>query len=658
MFNRLAVVLVILALMVAHTHAAEPLRPSWTCIPEDTPLLIRAPSIAAFFEAVQARTKLGQVVFSSTRLEQVWSLVKEKAGDEWEYLVKELAKIGLKPDDFRVMLNGEVGTAIVAEPRDGRPPLVVSLAWFEPGEETGARLLEAMQKSIEEQRDSRDPTVRVDIDLAGHSVMQLTTPEFRLDVDENDLDAAPDPKKTSKAEMKAWRERRAEQAKHIPTGQSNVLVTRVGGRILTATTLSSLPADEQKKLSDPNEKIDLNAVAGLEELKGIFARFLAAHSESGERPTLRILQTPGLAGALPAGLPLLEVIGDPRPLWKLVPQDESPASRLFRAFAVEQIGPLAIRLSLERTELHGAFFLSAPAPRKGIVALLDQMPLQPEPPAWVPLDVIDYTQASFHFGKAYAAIKELVIGEMGDSARQGIEFLELQVKNTLQTDLESLLGSLGQQLVSLTFSPQQKRVEAHNITLPLDRISLVAQIKDEAPWKRVLSVVQSHLPGGAVEEQGFSGVRIDQSPVEGGFFVGRGYLVLGIGPDTVEPTLAALRNPPGPEQALRSSALFRRAGELIPAQPSLLYSLTDGNRQVKSLRQMLLNLLDAASELRASPDSPKDDAELPDVATIEKLRTFLPSEQEFEGALGVSVTEATVTDHGLIIREVLDLPAP
>ena len=88
-------------------------------------------------------------------------------------------------------------------------------------------------------------------------------------------------------------------------------------------------------------------------------------------------------------------------------------------------------------------------------------------------------------------------------------------------------------------------------------------MKDEAPWKRLIQLAAGFaaLTEGMVtpaEEQGFVGLRIDvEDMFTGGVFVGHGYMVLGLGPDVIEPLLSAVRSPL--EGAGRSPQ--RRTGE-------------------------------------------------------------------------------------------------
>ena len=155
-------------------------------------------------------------------------------------------------------------------------------------------------------------------------------------------------------------------------------------------------------------------------------------------------------------------------------------------------------------------------------------------------------------------------------------------------------------------------------------------------------------------------------------FVGRGYLLLGIGPDVVEPLMATLRNPPQGEAALRSSPLLTRAAALLPPEAGIVYHVTDYNRSIKSLRQTVVSLLETAlaqmgSQSLIAPAPGADDqpaeseaaekAELERTkALLEKIKGLLPTDDELEGVLGVGVGQAVVNQHGLLYRSAIELP--
>ena len=67
--------------------------------------------------------------------------------------------------------------------------------------------------------------------------------------------------------------------------------------------------------------------------------------------------------------------GDLRPLLKLADLDSSgEAAKVIDGLGIDSLGALAMRSVLDGTIMRSGFFLAAPAPREGLLALLDQPP--------------------------------------------------------------------------------------------------------------------------------------------------------------------------------------------------------------------------------------------------------------------------------------------
>jgi hypothetical protein len=167
----------------------------------------------------------------------------------------------------------------------------------------------------------------------------------------------------------------------------------------------------------------------------------------------------------------------------------------------------------------------------------------------------------------------------------------------------------------------------------------------------------------SAEEQGFNGFRLEQGPLEAGLFIGRGYLVLGIGSEVTESLLSVLRNPPTGEAALRTSGLVERAAALMPSPPGLFYQLGDAGANVKTTKRAIEQLIDLPLVRRAQlaqlPGGPGGGDDLAAAqALVAKLKALLPSDDELQGVLGVSVTQAAVSSHGLQLQSAIELPAP
>jgi hypothetical protein len=649
-------------LLATGASAADDVKPSWTCLPEQTVLVVRVPGAMPFIEALRRETKLGSVMLNPQRLERIKQIAQNDE-DDWEKMVKELAKYHLRVEDLQHLFAGEVGMGIVAQAREGNPPVLMNLYWAEPSEDLASRVFEALDQIIDEQKEDPFPIRRTDVELAGHKVVQLVIPQTSAE----DIDAEMPPldrTKSTPEERKAWREqriKRLEEAKKVEVDQVHVFLARIGNRLLMAHTWSGLAAPTEKAEGAP--PVDLSAATGREEATGIFARFLAEHANSDGGSTVRLLATPGLSTALPGGLPLVEVIGDPRPAMKLLNTEKNAqVNRVLQALALDKLGPLAYRISLDKNMLRSGLFVSAPAPRTGILALLDQKPLGGEPPDWAPTQLVSFMQFSFELGAAYTAIKKICTDEFGDTLASTFSLIELQTNTYFDTDAATLLSSLGHEHSILTLPPQKARKAAAAEKADDDeaadeasgRMALVWQVKDEALWKKIIPTVAGLTGSSVIEEQGFTGVRFDQAGYEGGVFLGSGHVMLGAGPDVVESVLAILRKPPSGEAALRASPLGRRAATLLPPEPSLGFQFTDLSQYVTLWRQSIDSSLATAKAHVKLGDAGADTTD----ALLDKFKDLVPTEAELEGVLGVGAAQTVVGDHGVTRQSISELPAP
>lgn len=673
----------VLALLLAFAPAsAADLAPSWTALPDETVGMLRIPGGEAFLDALRRQTKLGAVVLSQDRIERVVQIIRERSQKELEELREALGRVDLKPDDWQGLFRGDLGLAVVLEPRADRAPLVVLLGWLEPGEELAPRLLTALQSALEDAADEEFAPRRQDSELAGHKVLQLDIPVPGITAPQlPDLDDDDDNSNEKLQQQIDKFKDRLNDAKQAVTDHVHVFVSRLGGRIVFASTVPQSSGEVKGKTDAEREAIDWDALTGLDQATAVFGRFLAAHDVSASGGIRRLFETPGLESSLPGGTALLELLVDPRPLIQLADLAKNPkVKQVLEAVGVAGLGPLAVRISLDGIALRSGAFLSMPAPRPGLLTLFDQAKLDPEPPAWVPASAAGYQQFSFDLGKAYQQVKDLVIEQSAGAARQSFDQLETTVKAFLQVDFSDVLSSLGQQHTAVSFLPKIGEVAPANngeqaVTPQLVQpVGIVWKLGNEQVWKQILQLIGRFAQGGAagglqaVEEQGFSGYRMQQGNNQMGLFVGNGYLVLGVGSDVSESLLSVLRSPPEGEAAMRSSGLVERGRALIPPQPCLSYQLSDAGASVKVTRQLLNSLLEAPLSVKLNaPPAGGIGAGLAGLAAqpsaeqkelIEKLKSLLPNDAELEGVMGVSIGQTVVTDDGLAIQSAVELPAP
>jgi len=682
--------------------AAEP-PPSWRLVPEETMLLARVPSGSEFIDALRRQTKFGTTILSRERIEKLIALQSDD-GEEGakDFMSQVLGQIDLRGEDYVQLLEGELGAALVVLPDAKHGPQLVGLGWLEPRGGLAEKLVTAIQKTIDEQRDDAHPVRRVDLDLAGHTVTHLSIPLLTSDVQEPHPDFQPNAELTAEniRQQQAKRAEMLKNVKKIEIGRANVFFTRANNRLLLCGTLPrfsvSVWADDGEPEDEPGSdedsdaeqatfeftaswnarNDDLDELSGVEAATGVFARFLEAHGSQGGDTAPPILAAPGLEAALPTGIPLMEIVGDLGRVLKLAETPGDPTvSAVFQALGIDTLGAVAIRTVLDGTALRTGTFICAPAPRHGLLTFLDQPALPAGPPDWAPSSARAYRHVSFDLGKAYTEIRDLAVALGGDEAKQDFDSADGEIEALLQTNVAGLLSSLGQRHTFISFS--QKRAEASTaadcecggICDPLAtalsdvREGIVWQVKDEQVWMRLMRII-ADVPEAddlvmASEEQGFTGYRLKRSPLDAGFFVGRGYLVLGIGEEVTESLLAVLRTLPTGVAALRSSSLVERAKGLLAPEAGLEYQISDAGREMKDLKELLTSLLSGplpgAQVGAVSGDSR---AAHSDAALTEKLKALFPSDEDLEGSVGVSVCQTVVNGYGLVRQSVIELPAP
>jgi len=647
------VAVAVLASLVVGAARAADFRPSWECLPEQTGIVVRMPQPAAFLEAIRSRTKFGAVALSEQRLGGLWSLMLEQArsgpaGDDLEALEESLARYDLKKDDLAAALAGDLGAGFVFRRREAeQPPLVTMLLWLEPGEELATRLVAAAQKRLGEdiEKDETGTTRRIDVQMAGHDVLWMVEPVMGLDpaaLLPGDLDLDTDDEEAVEKRLAELQER-IRNAKPVKTGVTHGFLARLGGRLLVGQTLPVTAAM-------PGNAADVDADE--ERAKEVFERFLIAHDAEGRSPLADMAALPGMAAALPAGLAALDVFVDPRVLLE-ASADDAMRDRLD-AVGLGGLGPVGWRQALDGGLFRSGAFVSLPKPRGGLMRILDQDCDASEVPPFVTRDAIDISQISLDLGKAYETVKEFAVAEGGEETGNMFMAVEMQAQGWLGVEVPRLLSSLGTRHWIVSYPPRVAEALAEarrardgvaQARQVADRLAVVWRIDDEEPFARILQRLAGAVGGELQEEQGFRGVRIPDGPA---IFVGRDHLVLAVGGDSLEQTLAAIRNPPAGDSSLRESEVPKRAAEMLPLDPARMFGVSDSSRAGGSLgvlRDMVAALV-------------PEDVEEPYRDLLTGAQKLLPGVSEMEGMFGVGATTLRATDEGVSFQTVWEMPAP
>lgn len=651
---------------VAPIRAGE-LRPSWECLPADTAVMVRVPRPAGFLETLRTRTKFGAVALGSVRLERLGALAVEAWGGNGtdrgsiDDLEQKLGKVGLETTDVEAAFAGDMGYAIVVRPRgDALPPLTMALAWLEPGEKVAERMVTAFHRVIEEQADDETPPQRVDLEMAGHRVTWVAEPIMRADLGDIEIDGELDAARLAK--LREELAERAKQAPQVRAGTVHVFLTRIGGRLLAGQTLPPAP---DVRIGMQGVKVDVAATdaaagdpdrVGGDEAREIFARYLAAHAAGDDSPLADVLRAPGTGAALPAGEPLAEIVVDPRPLLAVNVGTDAAALRRLAAVGIADLGPVAMRVAFDGGCLRQGTFVTLPAPRAGLARILEQDCDAAEVPSFVTSEATDFTQISLDLAAAYRTVKEFAAAEWGEQAANMFMTAEMQAQGWLGVELEAMLANLGSRHWIITYPPQvaaaieeARRARAQTgaaAVATADRLALVWKLADDAPVIALLPKIAALAQSQVVEEQGFQGVRLPGGSAA--VFVGQGHLVLGMGGDALEKTLAGIRHPPAAAASLREGDVPRKAAELVGLGPARLFSIGDATRT----GGMLGELRDAVMAMVP------DEVEEAQRDLVVKFQALMPAADEVQGMFGVGATVVEVNDAGVALRSAWEMPAP
>jgi hypothetical protein len=234
--------------------------------------------------------------------------------------------------------------------------------------------------------------------------------------------------------------------------------------------------------------------------------------------------------------------------------------------------------------------------------------------------------------------------------------VEMQAQGWLGVELPRVLTSLGSRHWIVSYPPRvaeafaearlaRGRDGGQQARQIADRLAVIWQITEDAPFGKILQRLAGMAGGDLQEEQGFRGVRLPDGPA---VFLGQDHLVVGIGADSLERTLTAIRNPPAGESSLRESDVPRRAAELLALEPARMFGISDSSRSggtLGVLRDMMQSLVPEDVE-----ESYRD--------LLAGMQKLLPSDEEMEGMFGVGATTLRTDDNGISFQTAWEMPAP
>ena len=627
---------------------------TWKCLPSETAFAVRIPNGAAFVKELVENTKLGSVVFSEQRKQLVTQAIAQADDEDWKEMKTQLNEYGLEIDDLPKFLSGESGYAIVLDKGDDGKLVPLGVAWLEPGEDLVGRAKQIITMAIEDQEDSDQSVIRIDVELAEHKVMQLMIPDVDREYTE-EFEYPEGYENMSDAERDAaWEEayKKWEDSAEVNVSYGTVLCAAIGDRLLLAHSF--------RTGEDRNEHPDG------ERLAGVFAQLLEA-SSTGEGGFVEKYSQDELVSEVMSvdGVPCLEMVGDSASLIQLGMQaanSRETAGQINRVLGLDAMGMFALKSALNDDIWESRLSLAIGQPREGLMRLLEQESIDLAPPEWIPASAIRYGQLSFDLGQAYEIIKEVVTKEFPDQAGM-FAMADMQANGFAQASVFDILKSLGKRHVVAYFEPDLSNADSAG-TQGLETGAIVWQVTDEQIWSRILKAIAPLATSGQTaelsNEQGYSGFRVQNETMELGAFLGNGNLVLGVGSGVVETTLSSLNNPPQGKDSFRGSAVYERANDLLDLSDSVGCNVIDGARYAVSIRKALLAMLDQLESTMGMLDRSDENGDVVNQQTkfIEFAKLLMPTEDEMENILGVGVSRSDWNDDGVHLTSMQELPPP
>ncbi len=612
---------------------ADALAPGWTALPTDTIACVRVPDARGFLASLREGTALGQRVVTEERLNGFFQLFKEQNAEEWADFTADLDEVGLTPSELGELMQEPWGAGWVLAPTDARPaPRNVILFWAELDEDR----IDTLYTALDNSDDMNERATRTDLALGGADVRQYLIPETQND--EEGVSAT------------------FENA----TDATQFLITRLPGRVVVAM---APPESAGSVATARNAGGDLNwdTVLDVENVHGVFARYLDATANGGDDQGFapRLSADPGVTAATHLGrnqdepmlgevfidVPRLLTMGDSA----IERQGDPEAARQFtaaiQAMGLKDLGAFAGSVFSANRGLQVRGFLGAPAPRAGLVGMLDGTTLPTDPPAWVSKDV-NYGHLAFDLGKLWDVSLDIARQTGGPEVAQQMQMANLMAGGMLQTDIPGALRSLGtaHRFVSVTqTAPQGAAFDAPEI----QPFALVWDLANAAIVQRLMALAKQQIGSQpsvtVVDEQGFTGLRTAEEGVEGGVMLGSSNLVMGFGGGLTDRVMTSLNNPPAPADTLANSAVFQSGQDVLPYREGFFFQFSDGGRDVVAGVNQLMNGLLTTGGV--------------DPEMTQKIQALMPSDEDLIAAVGASVTQMRLEDGGIVIEAAISTPA-
>ena len=492
----------------------------WNSLPEDTIAAVNVNFSKNITDKIQNNTNLGKKVFNQQKFNQLKTIIQNHASVNPEMAagLAWLKASGFELDDIFGLFNNNMGFGILPGSAGSQKYFTV-LFWADFNDE----LINKIYKFIDDK--AGEQKKRVDIELDGEKVIHLfagkdtahvmiTRLGHRLIVTISDFDKNSKYGEFSDGDVKAL-----EDAFQKKSSNGELKIKPFQDEFVEG-------AETQ---SESSAKVAASNALG-ELLKGNTARFLMAQKGEGGEFARRLLSKPGVANARPVGDMVIEGYLDIAKAIELSGEGTSEIELL----GLNNLEGIALWSAIDGNESNTSIFVSSPAPRKGLLTLLDQPKTDALPPAWVPENVMNYSHLSFDFNILYNVIKKIASSQLGAGA---VDAQEQTANNTLkalmETDIKGLVNSFGKKIYQVNFGfEMQSNSNANALglnALPVNKTAVVIEFTNEKVMRKLIELAGAFLQQPGItksQEHGFDGFRIENPMFKGSIFYGQQKLVI------------------------------------------------------------------------------------------------------------------------------------
>lgn len=664
-----AVTLVVAASGFApQTASAEP-GSGWEALPAETVFAFRMPNTQGFLENFRANTLAGQRIFTPEKFDEVMRLIEQTNEADWQDMVEGLAEYGFTIDDLLTIAQNNWGMGIVANPREGEAlPRMMMLAWADMDEADIDRIYAALDQAEQQNADEMNNR-RVDSELAGFPVRQYSSSVNGMDR-EISWDLPDGFENMTEEQMEAhWAnaEKMNAEAEFAKIDEAHVLLTRMPGRMAMAIGFPQ-SEDNVRQMIAAGGDIDWDVATDVASVQAVFAGYLnALEGGADDSFAARILAEPDAAAAVDGEQSLFELYADGPSLLDLLghviasengEQEAQQYRTVMESLGFNGLGVVAGSAHLTDGAMRFDMFTQMTPPRAGLLGTLDGQTLPAAPPAWVPAGT-SYFHLAYDLGKLYDVVINTVQQLAGPDVMQQVQMGNMMVQGQVQADIPTILRSLGvrhsiiaTESQQVTFETEEYDFETESFktvetTTTMQPVAFVWELSDPEVWTRVMTAAKNFAPmaGGDIElvdEQGFTGLRINTVGLPMGFMLGQGKLVYGVGPDVTARVLSAINNPPAGDASLLGSTLYREGDALLNYRDGIAFSIQNAGTDLINGKQQIMQALDEDSGMEPT--------------LIEQIKALLPSDQDLEAAFGVSVGQITMSESGLVYEAASAMP--